>query len=92
MDPQKEPLIHSDLSGPYPFANQTFEITISRLPDSDWLVRISGKRFLDMTLDSLYPSEESAYAAALEAVHECAEDSSSINCADIEATDIDDSP
>jgi hypothetical protein len=65
-----EDLIYSDLSGPYVYKGHEIEIAIYRLPDSEWVVEISEEIRAGVVLEELYASEESAYAAALEAVHE----------------------
>jgi hypothetical protein len=65
-----ESLIYSDLGGPYVYLDQENEIIIYRLPDSDWVVEISTEQQSSIVLEDLFSSEESAYAAALDAIHE----------------------
>ena len=65
-----ESLIYSDLGGLYLYQNQENEITIYRLPDSEWVVEISTEQQRNIVLEALFSSEESAYAAALDAIHE----------------------
>ena len=65
-----ESLIYSDLGGPYVYKDEQNEIIIYRLPDSGWVVEISTERQQIIVLDDFFPSEESAYAAALDAIHE----------------------
>lgn len=65
-----ESLIYSDLGGPYVYKDLQIEIVIYRLPDSDWVVEISTVEQRNIVLDDLFSSEESAYAAALDAIHE----------------------
>ena len=67
-----EPLIYSDLGGPLCHDGQDFEINIYRLPNSDWVVEVSGAELSEFTLDEFYPTEESAYSAALDAIRELA--------------------
>ena len=62
--------IYSDLGGPYFYDGHAIEITLYRLPDSDWVVELSGEGSANIVLEDFYPSEESAYAAALEAIRE----------------------
>ena len=65
-----EALIYSDLSGPYLHEGHAIEITLYRLPDSDWVIELSDEESVNIVLEDFYPSEESAYAAALEAIRE----------------------
>lgn len=65
-----ESLIYSDLGGPYVYQGQENEIIIYRLPASDWVVEISTGQQRNIVLDDLFSSEESAYAAALDAIHD----------------------
>jgi hypothetical protein len=65
-----ESLIYSDLSGPYLYEGHTIEIILYRLPESDWVVELSGEEYAKIVLEDFYPSEESAYAAALETLRE----------------------
>jgi hypothetical protein len=65
-----EALIYSDLSGPYLHEGHAIEITLYRLPESDWVIELSGEENAYIVLEDSYLSEESAYAAALEAIRE----------------------
>jgi hypothetical protein len=65
-----EALIYSDLGGPYVHEGRTIEIFLYRLPDSDWVVELSDGENVNFVLEDLFSSEESAYAAALDAIHE----------------------
>jgi len=68
-----ETLIYSDLSGSYVYEGREFAIHIYRLPDSDWVVEIDSDP-QSFVLEEFYSSEESAYAAALQSIHEDALD------------------
>jgi hypothetical protein len=70
LSSHSESLIYSDLGGLYLYQDQENEITIYRLPDSEWVVEISTEQQRDIVLEDLFSSEESAYAAALDAIHE----------------------
>ena len=63
-------LIYSDLGGPYVHEGRPIEIILYRLPDSDWVVELSDGENASLVLEDLFSSEESAYAAALDAIHE----------------------
>jgi hypothetical protein len=62
--------MYSDLGGPYVYEGRAFEITLYRLPDSEWVIELSDEENLSVVLEESYPSEESAYAAALETIRE----------------------
>lgn len=63
-----ESLIYSNLGGPHYHDGQEFKITVYRLPDSEWVVEISGAHLKELILEDFYPTEESAYSAALDAI------------------------
>jgi hypothetical protein len=58
------------LGGPYFYDGHAIEITLYRLPESEWLIELSDEENASVVLEDFYPSEESAYAAALEAIRE----------------------
>jgi hypothetical protein len=51
-------------------------ITLYRLPDSEWVIELPDEENARFVLEELYPSEESAYAVALEAIREGVMDAS----------------
>jgi hypothetical protein len=70
LNSRDDALIYSDLGGPYFYDGNAIEIVLYRLPDSDWVVELSDEESVNIVLEDFYPSEESAYAAALEAIRE----------------------
>ena len=66
----KDRLIYSDLSGPFLHEGVEIQISIFRLPESDWVVELSGVERITDVLEDFYPSEESAYSAAIDAIRE----------------------
>lgn len=70
LRPPSETLIYSDLGGPFIYEGHVIDITLYRLPDSEWVIELSDEENASLVLDEFYPSEESAYAAALEAIRE----------------------
>lgn len=70
VNDRPEALIYSDLSGSYVYEGREFAIHIYRLPESDWVAEICADPLPGLVLDDFYSSEESAYAAALQTIHE----------------------
>lgn len=70
MNDGPETLIYSDLSGSYVYEGREFAIHIYRLPESDWVAEICANPLPGLVLEDFYASEESAYAAALQTIHE----------------------
>jgi hypothetical protein len=70
LNSRDDALIYSDLGGPYFYDGHAIEITLYRLPESEWLIELSDEENASVVLEDFYPSEESAYAAALEAIRE----------------------
>lgn len=70
MNDGPETLIYSDLSGSYVYEGREFAIHIYRLPESDWVAEICANPLPGLLLEDFFASEESAYAAALQTIHE----------------------
>jgi hypothetical protein len=70
LSPSPELLIYSDLGGSFVYEGRAIEITLYRPPESEWVIELADKENASVVLEDFYPSEESAYAAALEAIRE----------------------
>lgn len=74
VNDRPEALIYSDLSGSYVYEGQELAIQIYRLTEGEWVVEICANPLSSLILEDFYSSEESAYAAALQTIHEGALD------------------